>query len=443
TSVEDWKNLVTMVSTEKKLVQHELHLINSDNTAVTATGTVTGKFNRKGKLVDLQFSVADISHRRRLENELSNSLKMEAVGRLAGGVAHDFNNIIAVILGYSEILMENLGNTPFKNDIVEIRRAAEKAADIAKQLLYFSRKQVERPSIINLMDSIQEMEKMLRRLIGENIQLFMEFNTKEAFVAVDKGQIEQVLMNLVLNARDAMPRGGIIRLLIREDKPETGQPQVILEVTDSGTGMSEEIKEHIFDPFFSTKENGKGTGLGLATVDTIISGAGGKINVQSAPGKGSVFSLSFPKATAIPDHMGKAAAPVSKPNMTERILVVEDDKNIRLLIAKILGYHGYEVSQAEDGNAAMKAVNATEKEFDLIILDMIMPGMTGKETSELLRKRYPGLPILFISGYTDDTLIKNGCKNDKLTDFITKPFDSDTLQKKVHEIIERKNGGAS
>jgi len=217
----------------------------------------------------------------------------------------------------------------------------------------------------------------------------------------------------------------------------------VLEVRDTGVGMSDELQERIFDPFFSTKETGKGTGLGLATVNAIVAGAGGTISVSSAEGQGSVFTLFFPKASPEANKKKAEAVHASPLGGTERILVVEDDRNVRSLMVKILGYHGYNVMSAENGDAALDSIRTMNEPADLVILDMIMPGMTGKETAEQIRTRTPGQPILFISGYTDETLMKNGCAESRNVDFITKPFDSETLQKKVREILDRKKGGGT
>ncbi|MBN1523151.1 MAG: response regulator [Spirochaetales bacterium] len=441
-STDSWDKLVLKLKQEHHLSQHELRIHLKNHTTICVLGSITARLRPDSSILSIHVSLADITEKRRLEHELSHSLKMEAVGRLAGGVAHDFNNLIAVILGYSEILIESLKNTTFQNDIREIKQAGEKAAELAKQLCYFSRKQIERQSVINVNDSVTEMERMLRRLLGENIILYTEFNTQQALIIADKGQIEQVIMNLVINARDAMPRGGTISIITAEQPADSGNADspggITLTVADSGTGMSEEVKAHIFDPFFSTKEQGKGTGLGLATVHAIVQTAGGKIIVESVPGRGTSFMLSFPKASVLPKNGTAVAESGLSMAGTEHILLLEDDKNVRTLMIKLLAWQGYSVKEASNSREALLLFNQHEQEtpFDLFIADVIVPGITGKETAELMRKKRPSLPVLFISGYSDETLRKKGCADDYSTNFITKPFDNDTLQRKVREILD-------
>jgi PAS domain S-box-containing protein len=377
------------------------------------------------------------------EEQLRQAQKMEAVGQLAGGVAHDFNNLLTVIHGYCAMaLQQKEGAQPIRKHIEEIQKAAERAASLTRQLLAFSRKQVLRPSVLQLNDVVHGMEKMLRRLIGEDVELSTTYDPALGNVKADAGQIEQVIMNLAVNARDAMPRGGKLTISTsntmidqttkyRNRTLKAGE-YVMLAISDDGVGMTDEIKAHLFEPFFTTKGLGKGTGLGLATCHGIICQSGGDIRVYSEPNSGTTFKIYLPRTDA-------ALEPVATPDSetlargTESILVVEDDPAVRTLAVKILVSCGYQVQ--ESGNA-FEALRLLKKnpEFDLVITDVIMPQMSGKELHDQIKSQLPQIKVLLMSGYTDDALAHHGVLDEKLF-FLEKPFSPAKLSGKVRGIL--------
>ena len=368
-----------------------------------------------------------------MENQLRQAQKMETIGKLAGGIAHDFNNLLMVILGYVELVLNDLDGAHRHHALLtEVQKAACRARDITRQLLVFSRKQILQPVVLNLNDSVMNLQKMLRRLIGEDIEVITAFAEDLGHVQADPGQMEQVLMNLVVNARDAMPKGGKLTIGTANVDLDEGYalyhpgvapgPYVMLAVTDSGCGMDKEIMDRIFDPFFTTKEFGKGTGFGLSTVYGIVSQSGGHIACQSEPGRGTTFRIYLPRTEARPPVPPVEPAPEQvRPGRGEHILVAEDETSVRELIQRMLERLGYRVTLAANGNDALAFVTEKGLDPDLVITDVVMPGMSGKELVERLRKVRPGQRFLYMSGYTDNAIGHHGVL-DPDTPFLQKPF---------------------
>jgi len=383
---------------------------------------------------------------RKSEEELRHSQKMEAVGRLAGGVAHDFNNLLTAIIGYAELISTRVSsNTLAKQNADLIRKAGEQAAALTRQLLAFSRKQILQPKVIDLNALVVEMEKLLRRIIGERFDLQSHPDAEIGRVKADPSQIEQVVLNLGVNARDAMPRGGelIIRTAnVRLD--ETTAPQisasltpghyVMLSVTDTGAGMDEETKSHIFEPFFTTKGPGKGTGLGLATVYGIVRQTGGGISVESEPGQGSTFRIYLPLETAPVEYPRAPAAPVEKSDNFETVLVVEDEEIVRDLVCAVLEEQGYNVICAVDGLEALEVAGNFDGTIHLLVTDVIMPHMNGHELAGKLSRIRPDMKVLYVSGYSDNDIGDQGVLDPRF-ELLQKPFTPQTLARKIRDVI--------
>ncbi len=385
--------------------------------------------------------VLDQSDRRRLEEQLRQSQKLEAVGRLAGGVAHDFNNLLSVIIGYCDLIAPGLTGGRAAEDLQEIRRAGESAASLTEQLLAFSRKQVLSPRVINLSATIAEMDRMMRRLIGEHIELVTLPEQELGNVRVDPHQVEQVVMNLVVNARDAMPRGGklVVETTDVELDPAHAEtlgvapgPYVRLAVSDSGEGMGPEVLSRIFDPFFSTKGE-RGTGLGLATVFGIVRQSGGAISVYSEPGRGTTFKVYFPR-TGEDVEPAVAAPETATLQGTETVLLVDDSEQVRALVHEILRRQGYQVIVASSPGEALLAAEQHPGEISLLLTDVIMPKMTGRQLAERLARMRPALKVLYMSGYTENTVVHGGTLDPGIA-FLPKPITPAALLRKVRETI--------
>jgi PAS domain S-box-containing protein len=385
----------------------------------------------------------DLTERKRLEDQFRQAHKMEAFGQLAGGVAHDFNNLLTVILGETELLASTLSND--KESVAslgDIRDAAERAAVLTKQLLVFSRKTVLEPKILDVNTVIHETEKMLRRLIGEDIRFVSKLATGLPLVNVDPGQLTQILMNLAVNARDAMPKGGELEIataaVLLEDGAAYGARPgryVRLSVRDSGSGMTEEVQHRVFQPFFTTKEVGKGTGLGLAVVHGIVTQSGGGIRVQSKVGHGSTFELIFPAATA--PLLGLDAERERAPQaFAGTVLLVEDDESVRRFAMRILSMNGYRVIVAADGVAAMSMLETNPDPVRLVITDVVMPGMDGADLGEKLRSKTPTLRVLYVSGYTEEALSVRGLRSESI-DFLPKPYTAQSLLDAVGRVLTK------
>ena len=383
---------------------------------------------------------------RRLEEQYHHAQRMEAVGRLAGGVAHDFNNLLTAILGYTELALQTLPDGgPERAHLEEIRKAGERAAALTQQLLNFSRKQVVRPRVLDLNEVVLGLGRMMQRLIGETIHVDNRLRPGSLPVRADRGQLEQVVVNIVVNARDAMPAGGTILLRTAELSVGDGGPwsvagatpgrYVLLEISDSGTGMDEQTRARIFEPFFTTKALGVGTGLGMATVYSIVSQNGGHIRIASELGRGTAVGILLPWCLEAPAEEIAAAAEPELQNGSETVLVVEDEDAVRNLMAGALRSHGYRVLTASSGEEALAASERHPEAIHLVVTDVVMPGLGGRETVEELRRRRPRLPALYVSGYTDDTVLQNGVSSEE-TPFLGKPFTGGELLVKVRELVE-------
>jgi two-component system cell cycle sensor histidine kinase/response regulator CckA len=391
--------------------------------------------------------VEDRDERRRLEAQFIEGQKMDVIGQLAGGVAHDFNNILAVIMGYSELLSSDLEpESPLQKFTEEIRLASMRAAALTRQLLVFSRKQTVQSVVLDLNQVVQDLDQMLRRLLDANIEMIQLSGRQVGYVMADSGYVGQVLMNLAVNARDAMPNGG--RLTIATSNVTLGEnftdrhagalpgDYVMLSVSDTGTGMTDEVKAHLFEAFFTTKTLGKGTGLGLATCQTIVQLSGGLIDVFSEFGKGTTFKVYFPRVEQLPDIVPIPIPTGPLPRGTETLLIVEDDQSVRHLACTVLEAQGYEVRSASNGQDALNVARDHKgPPICLVITDVIMPLMGGKMMADWLKTTFPGIKVLFTSGYTDDAIARHGVL-EKGVEFLPKPYSPATLVRKVRELLD-------
>ena len=392
----------------------------------------------------------DITARKALEAQLLQAQKMEAVGRLAGGVAHDFNNLLMAIMGYSELIRTSLvKDDPLYKYSEDILKATERAASLTQQLLAFSRQQVMQPQVLNLNRVAGDLEKMLRRLIGEHIELEIVAGPDLGMVKADPGQINQIIMNLAVNARDAMPTGG--RLILATDNIEFTASHkcrfedlppgryVRLTVTDTGSGMDEETLDHIFEPFFTTKEVGKGTGLGLPMVYGIVKQNGGCVDVESQPGQGATFTIYLPRIEAAVEAPGARVSLAAKLEGSETILVVEDEDALRTLLCRFFRLYGYNVMEARHGGEALLICERHPGPIHLMITDVVMPQMSGKELADRLAPLHPEMTVFFMSGYTDSDLTGYGAP-ESTQHFIPKPFRPMDLVKKVRDFLDASRG---
>jgi PAS domain S-box-containing protein len=388
----------------------------------------------------------DIAERRSLERQLVQAQKMEAIGRLAGGVAHDFNNLLTIIRGYSDLLVEQVtAGSPIRGQMEEIRRAADRAAALTRQLLAFGRRQILAPQVLNLNKIVADMDKMLRRLIGEDIDLVTKLEPALSQTKVDPGQVEQVIMNLAVNSRDAMPEGG--KLTIETANAELDEnyarrhamaapgQYVMLAISDTGCGMDAETQSHIFEPFFTTKETGKGTGLGLATVHGIVKQIGGEIWVYSEPGRGTTFKIYFPQVEGIAKTLQPTRVVSTSPGGSETILVVEDEEAVRSLVRRVLESKGYVVLTASSAEEAARMCEHQQTKINLLLTDVVMPGMNGQKLAQLLGLSRPEMKVLYMSGYTDNSIVHHGVL-DASTAFLQKPFTPDAVLRKVREVLD-------
>jgi nitrogen-specific signal transduction histidine kinase len=388
----------------------------------------------------------DITERRKLEDQLRHAQKMEAVGQLAGGVAHDFNNLLTAILGYCSLILDEVPEgSPMRQDLIEIQSAGERAASLTRQLLAFSRRQMLQPQVVDINLLVRQLEKMLRRLISEDVELITALVADLRPVRVDPASIEQILVNLAVNARDAMPLGG--QLTIETANVEIDEayvvthvamkagPYVMLTVSDTGVGMDAAMRARVFEPFFTTKEQGRGSGLGLATVYGMVKQSGGYIWVYSEPGHGTVFKVYLPPAqTRVLPRTTDTGKPGDSAHGWETVLLVEDEDAVRTLAREVLRRHGYVVLEARHGVDALRVAERHSDDIHLMITDVVMPHMSGRETAERLHTVRPKMKVLFMSGYTDHALMHR-----ELTpgsSFLQKPFTPDAFARKVRHVLD-------
>jgi hypothetical protein len=392
-------------------------------------------------------AVRDITERKRLEEQLRQAQKMEAIGRLAGGIAHDFNNVLTAIFGYTDLLREDLPEaSSARQDLEEVRKAAQRAAALTRQLLAFSRQQVLQPLVLSLNELVEDIDNMLQRLLGEDVELRLALAPDAGNVRADPGQLQQVLMNLVVNARDAMPTGGKLiietaNVELTEQYAELHQPvipgpYVMLAVTDTGTGMDLETRAKVFEPFFTTKEKGRGTGLGLSTVYGIVKQSGGYIWVYSEPGRGTTLKTYLPRVNAPPEALAPPREAVTLVG-TETILVAEDDEMLRPLAKGLLQKLGYTVLEAENAAQALAEARRHPGPIHLLVADVVMPGASGRELARQLAQSRPDTRVLYVSGYTDDAIVHHGMLEPGLA-FLQKPFTPDALARKVRQVLDAK-----
>src|SRR6266446_6421204 len=407
-----------------RVVRGELRPASQFRVRTAKTDYRVGEFSatpqlHEGRLVGILGIGRDVTERVQLEQQLRQAQKMEAVGRLAGGIAHDFNNILTAITGYADLLLEDLGATdPRRQDADEIHKAADRAAGLTRQLLAFSRQQVLQPTVLEVNKLVSDLEKMLRRLLGEDVELGTRLAPTTGRVKADPGQLEQVIMNLAVNARDAMPNGGKLTL-------------------ETGIGMSEETQVHMFEPFFTTKEKGKGTGLGLATVYGIIKQSGGFIWVYSEVGHGTTFKLYLPRVEELAERASQPAqAPARAARGTETVLVVEDEAPVRSVARQVLERHGYTVPEAPSAEAALDIVARYSGTIHLLLTDVVMPGLNGRELANRLAGLRPDAKVIFMSGYTDDAVTRHGVLEPGSA-YVQKPFTPDAIARKVREVLDR------
>ena len=374
--------------------------------------------------------VRDLSHQKGLEEQLRQAQKMEAVGRLAGGIAHDFNNLLTAISGYSEFLIAGLEDERQRRHADEIRKAAARAASLTGQLLAFSRRQVLQPRVLDLNAVVSDMDMMLRRLIGEDVELIALLDTDLGAVLADPTQIEQVIVNLAVNARDAMPHGGSLTIETANVGGDDGAA-VELRISDTGIGMTDAERAQLFDPFFTTKQGG--TGLGLATVYGVVEQSGGTIEVDSASGMGASFRICLPRASTPVEQSTPTRIRSAPERGTETILLVEDETVVRQLVAEILQTSGYAVLQAGDGPSALELLRRHSDPIDLLLTDVVMPGMSGPDVAAAVASLRPGTNVLYMSGYTDSAIVHHGVLEPGIA-FLQKPFSADDLTRKVRSL---------
>ncbi len=417
----------------------------------STASTITDASGKVGKLVIVN---RDITDRKRLEEQYRQAQKMEAVGRLSGGIAHDFNNLLGVMIGFAEILQANVGDSPLLADSVEeILKAGKRAGSLTRQLLAFSRQQVLEPKILELNNTIAEIEKMLRRIIGEDVQLETILDSAAGRIKADEGQIEQVLLNLAVNARDAMPSGGKLTIETRnahlDDEfarrhsyPIKNGDYVLFTVTDTGVGMNAEVLAHMFEPFFTTKEKGKGTGLGLATVYGIVKQSGGYIDVTSEIGRGTSFNIYLPRVDEEPASKDSQKNLPTVAAGKQTILVVEDEESLLKSTCSLLRAVGYEVLEAGSGSAALRISQERNREIQAVLTDVVMPGMDGVELVQHLLAQRPSLKVIYMSGYTGQSAGRSAAFSPDAL-FLMKPFTREELARKIQDALQEQTVGAT
>jgi two-component system, cell cycle sensor histidine kinase and response regulator CckA len=411
-----------------------------DGSEFTAAVTAAPITDDRGEVVGVVSSLTDLTERKQLEAQLLQSQKMEAVGRLAGGVAHDFNNLLTAIRGYTEFLLEDLDEGAPRSDVEEIQNVTERAVGLTRQLLVLSQRQISQPEVLEVNTTIGSLREMLGRLLGEDIDLRYALGPGLPCIHVDRAQLEQVVMNLLLNARDAMPEGG--RIVIETSAGRGVAPAgmdagglgfVTISVTDTGAGIAPDVIPHIFEPFFSTKGSG-GTGLGLSTVYAVADQAGGDVRVESQVGKGAVFTVRFPAVPGPPTVHAEGRRVRHDGHGTGTILVVEDEATVRAVVRRTLEQHGYRVLEASNGEEAVRAATEYDGAICLIMTDVVLPGVSGPTLADLIRAGRPDTPVLFMSGYTEDALALQRIVGQDAP-FLAKPFTPDAVLSKVAETL--------
>lgn len=402
--------------------------------------------DRSGALTGVVGVATDVSERRQLEEKLRHAQRMESIGRLAGGVAHDFNNLLAAILGHTELMMGELGpKHPLRRNTEEIQKAGVRGAMLTRQLLAFGRRQVLSPASHDLNAVLAGMDELLRRLIAPHVELTLKTSAGPAYVKADRGQLEQIVMNLALNARDAMPEGGSleialdVRLLeeaqLREHPSAGPGPYCVLTVSDTGCGIPADTLNHVFEPFYTTKSPGSGTGLGLATVHGVAEQAGGFVQVESEAGAGTTFRVFLPVTDEVPEAAGEPVPPSPLLHGAETVLLVEDEETVRSVAREVLATHGYGVLEAANGVEALRVADSYQGPVHLLVSDVIMPEMGGGELAHKLLQKRPGMRVLFMSGYTDDAIVRSGV-HERLHAFLHKPFSIEAFARKVRDVLD-------
>ncbi|MDA8016591.1 MAG: PAS domain S-box protein [Thermoanaerobaculia bacterium] len=425
----------------------EVKLQRADRSVLWGSLSIQAIRNAHAQLTGCRYLLVDITQRKELEERFRQSQKMEAVGRLAGGIAHDFNNLLTAIMGYARLAVSRADlDQAIRSDLSEIQKAGQRAASLVSQLLTFSRRQITESKVFDLNHLVREMDPMLRRLVREEVEIFSKLSVGLPNVRMDPGQMEQVVMNLVVNGQEAIERTGIVTLETDVFEPsasdrERAQGDVLradryvrLQVSDNGSGMSEEVMDHVFEPFFTTKRDGAGTGLGLATVYGIVEQAGGAILVDSEPGEGTTLSILLP---CVEEELTRESvpAPGELPRGAETVLLVEDEDTVRNLAQEMLQSLGYAVITAEDGVAALETIQGREEQIDLLLTDVVMPRMGGERLYDEMARLRPGLPVLYSSGYTESTVIHHGVRDGGVP-FMHKPYTLDEMAHAVRKVLD-------
>jgi signal transduction histidine kinase/CheY-like chemotaxis protein len=445
-SPEEIPTLLQKIARGERIEHYESVRVTKDGRRLDIALSIAPLRDASGKIVGASAIGRDITAQKRAEDQLRQAQKMEAVGRLAGGVAHDFNNILGIITACTELLRSRMPVGVPGSYIDNITKAAERGATLTRQLLAFSRKQVVQPTVLNLKDRLKEVTKLLRPLMGDDVEIVLNAKSQMAFIEADPGQLDQIVLNLAVNARDAMPRGGKLilesavmnfdQVFADQHPPLTAGEYVLLAVSDTGMGMDEAIMSRIFEPFFTTKETGKGTGLGLATVYGIVKQAGGHILVYSEPGRGTTFRVYFPSAAhkiGAVEQPEVEAVPAAPPDTT--ILLVEDDELMRTLTRQMLEEHGYHVLEAEDGKSALDLVGNNHANIDLMLTDVVMRGLSGPQLVAKLHEDRPNLRVVYISGYTGELISEHDVLQPGIK-LLEKPYTRSALLKTIHTALQ-------
>jgi two-component system, cell cycle sensor histidine kinase and response regulator CckA len=441
-------SLLARIRSGEHIAHYETTRVRRDGQRILVSLTLSPLYDAEGRLIGASTIKRDVTAHRAMENQLQQAQRMETVGRLAGGIAHDFNNLLTVINGLSIMTAQRLPEgSPERQNLEQVIQAAERATALTQQLLTFSRRQIAEIRILDMNDILTGLESLFRRLIGEHLTLQISQARDLGRMRGNQAQLEQVLMNLVLNARDAMPRGGVLAietrnveisdLLGREQLRLSPGPYLVLSVSDTGVGMDAVTQASIFEPFFTTKAPAEGTGLGLATVYAIVQQAGGAIYVYSEPGVGSTFKVYFPRVDVPVDlHTGASPGEASRAHlpMAGAVLVVEDEPGVRSFASQVLSQAGYRVLEAADGEQAMAIASAPGESIAVLLTDVVMPGINGRVLSERVRALHPGLAVLYMSGYTDDMVVHAGIVPGQ-ANFIQKPFTPEGLLTRVRSAL--------